>query len=231
MAGIGSTLGGLVGLAGGPVGSAIGTVAGGVLEALPALIKTDAEKENEKRLKELRQRENLGVLGLTEAEKQSLYTAGTNQIGSQLQQAQAQARAVGAAGMASGAGMSQLQQAQFAEAQAKAAAGVSQNVEVQNIQRKRELEDEIQARVAAASQAKQEALQAGLGALTGGLAGMFEQANQTVAQQGKQPTQAEIQGFAKQMNLSTDDAAGLMSYIGRNPEASKYLEMLGGGKN
>lgn len=231
MAGIGSTLGGLVGLAGGPIGSAIGTMAGGVLESLPALIKTDAEKENEKRLAALRRQQDMGTLGLTEAEKQSMYTAGVNQIGSQLQQAQAQSRAVGAAGMASGAGMSQLQQAQFAEAQAKAAAGVSQNVEVQNIQRKRELEEEIQARVAAESQAKQEALQAGLGALTGGIAGMFEQANQTVSQQGKQPTQAEISGFAKQMKMSTEDASGLMSYIGRNPEAAKYLEMLGGGKN
>ena len=231
MAGIGSTLGGLVGLAGGPVGSAIGTMAGGVLEALPAIIKTDAEKENERRLKELKQRERLGILGLTEAEKQSLYTAGVNQIGSQLQQAQAQARAVGAAGMASGAGMSQLQQAQFAEAQAMAAAGVSQNVEVQNIQRKRELEEEIQGRVAAASEAKTQALQAGVGALTGGLAGMFEQANQTVAQQGRKPTQAEVQAFANRMKMSFEDADGMLSFYARVPEAAKYEETLGGGKN
>ena len=133
MAGIGSTLGGIVGLAGGPIGSAIGTMAGGVLEALPALIKTDAEKENERRLAALRRQQDMGTLGLTEAEKQSMYTAGVNQIGGQLQQAQAQSRAVGAAGMASGAGLSALQQAQFAESAAKAAAGVSQNVEVQNI--------------------------------------------------------------------------------------------------
>jgi hypothetical protein len=238
MAGIGSsiggTLGGIAGTMAGPLGTALGTAAGsmvgGALEAIPSLIKTDAEKENEKRLAALRRQQEMGTLGLTEAEKQSMYTAGTNQIGNRLQQAQAQSRAVGAAGMGTGAGAAQLQQAQLAEAQANLAAGVSQGVEAKNLERKRELEEEMQGRIATDSEYNQKRLQAGLGILSGGLAGGIESYKQEQTIQGRKPTAGEITAMANHLNLSTDDAAGLMSYIGNNPDAAKYLEILGGGK-
>jgi hypothetical protein len=203
---------------------------GGALEAIPSLIKTDAEKENEKRLAALRRQQEMGTLGLTEAEKQSMYTAGTTQIGNRLTQAQAQSRAVGAAGMGTGAGAAQLQQAQLAEAQAGLAAGVSQGVEAKNLERKRELEEELQGRVATDTEFNQQRLQAGLGVLSGGLAGGIESFKQEQTIQGKKPTAGEIQAFANQLKISTADAAGLMSYIGTNPEAAKYLEILGAGK-
>ena len=237
MAGIGSsiggTLGGIAGTMAGPLGTALGTAAGsmvgGALEAIPSLIKTDAEKENEKRLAALRRQQEMGTLGLTEAEKQSMYTAGTNQIGNRLQQAQAQSRAVGAAGMGTGAGAAQLQQAQLAEAQANLAAGVSQGVEAKNLERKRELEEEMQSRIATDSEYNQKRLQAGLGILSGGLAGGIESYKQEQTIQGKKPTAGEVSAMAHHLNISTDDAAGLMSYIGNNPDAAKYLEILGGG--
>jgi len=232
--GIGGALGGLTGTMAGPLGSALGTAAGsmvgGALEAIPAMIKTDAERENEKRLAALRRQQEMGTLGLTEAEKQSMYTAGTNQIGGRLQQAQQMSRGVGAAGMASGAGAAALQQGQLAEAQANLAAGVSQGVEQKNLERKRELEDELQSRIAADTQYNQQRLQAGLGVLTGGLAGGIESFKQEQTIQGKKATAGEISAIANQMKISTDDAAGLLSYIGSNPEAAKYLEILGGGK-
>jgi hypothetical protein len=172
----------------------------------------------------------MGTLGLTEAEKQSLYVAGTNQIGSQLQQAQAQSRAVGAAGMASGAGLSALQQAQFAESAAKAAAGVSQNVEVQNIQRKRELEEEIQSRIAAESQAKQEALQAGLGIASGGLLSGSQAYQDAMTMKGSKPSDLEVASFSKLLGVDPEMTRGVMEFSARSPEGKALMEAFFAGK-
>jgi hypothetical protein len=217
----------------GPLGTAIGTgiggLVGGAFEAIPALYESDAERENKRRLAQLNRQQQLGILGLSEAEKQQLYGAATSQIAGQLQQAQAQARAVGAAGMASGAGAEQLRQAQMAEQQAALAAGVAQNVEAQNLARKRELEGEQQARIAAASQYKQQRLQAVSEGLSGALAGGLESFKQEQTIQGKAPTGAEILQLAKKLNISTADANGVLRYFGSNPDAQKYLELLAGG--
>lgn len=233
-ASIGSALGSLAGTMYGPVGSfaggAIGAGIGGVVDAIPALIKTDAEKENEKRLKELRRQQDMGILGLTEAEKQSMYTAGTNQIQGQLRQAQAQARAVGAAGMASGAGADALRQAQLAEANAAAAASVSQGVEVQNLQRKRELEDELQARVAAKAQSDQEALQAGLGIVSGGLLGGSQALQDAKTMKGQAPSPIEVSAFAKLLGVDDATAQGALSFASRSDSGKELLESFAKGK-
>ena len=233
-AGIGSALGSLAGTMFGPTGAfaggLIGGGIGGTIDAIPALIKTDAEKENEKRLKELRRQQDMGILGLTEAEKQSMYTAGTNQIQGQLQQAQAQARAVGAAGMASGAGADALRQAQLAEANAAAAASVSQGVEVQNLQRKRELEDELQARVAAKAQSDQEALQAGLGIASGGLLSGSQAYQDAKTMQGSAPSQMEIAAYAKLLGVDNATAQGAMSWADKSQTGKDFLESVLKGK-
>ena len=233
-ASIGSALGSLAGTIGGPTGAFVGGLVGGgiggTIDAIPALIKTDAEKENEKRLKELRRQQELGTLGLTEAEKQSMYTAGTNQIQNQLKQAQAQARAVGAAGMATGAGADALRQAQLAEANAAAAASVSQGVEVQNLQRKRELEEELQARVAAKAQSDQEALQAGLGIASGGLLSGSQAYQDAKTMQGSAPSPMEIAAYAKLLGVDNATAQGAMSFASKSDLGKELLESLAKGK-
>jgi hypothetical protein len=232
---IGGAVGGIAGMAvGGPLGSAVGSAAGsligGAIQAIPALIKTDAEKENEKRLAALRRQQEMGTLGLTESEKQSLYTAGTNQIGSRLQQAQQQARAVGASGMASGAGAAQLQQAQLAETQANLAAGISQSVEQKNLERKRELEDEIQARVAADSEANQQRIAALSGVAATGVQAGFERFALEKTIQGQKPSGSEVAAVQKLYGLeSPDQASGFIEFLGRNPNAAQYAALLGQG--
>lgn len=227
MAGIGSTLGGIAGTVFGPLGSTIGSLAGGALDAIPSLIKTEAERENERRRKALTRMQEMGTLGLTESEKQSMYTAGANQIGGQLQQAQAQSRAVGAAGMASGAGAAALQQAQLAEAAAKAASGVSQNVEVQNLERKRELDNELEDRIATEAEYKQARLEAAMGLISGGLTTIQKGGQKALTQAGSMPSMAEISKFAKLMGLDDKTALEFLKTKAKNPAASPYLDSLG----
>lgn len=232
---IGSTIGGVAGTAfGGPLGAALGTAAGGLIggaiEAIPALVKTEAEKENERRLRQLQRMQEMGTLGLTEAEKQALYTAGQSQAAGALRQAQQLSRAAGAAGMQTGAGTEQLRQAQLAQGQAQATADVARNVEMQNLARKRELEAEIEARTAALSQAKQEALQAVTGTISGALAGGLGEYKLAQEQMGKMPSAAEIQQFANLMGLTTDDARGFLEFKASTGMSDAVLEGLFAGK-
>jgi hypothetical protein len=155
--GIGSSIGSLAGGLGGffignpALGAAAGSAAGALIEGIPQLIETDAEKENKRRLKQLQLQEKMGQLGLTEAEKQSLFSSAQDQIAGQLATSRGGIRAAGAAGMG-GAGAAALQQAALAENQAMLLGSVGRNVEGKNLERKRELEDEIQARIAAKSE-------------------------------------------------------------------------------
>ena len=228
---IGGALGGIAGAFGGPLGSAagsaLGAAAGSALEAIPALIKTDAEKENARRLKELQRMREIGTLGLTDAEKQSLYGAQQSQISNQLQQGQQVARQAGASGMATGAGQEQLRAAQSAEANASLAAGAARNVEAQNLQRKRELEEETQSRIAAKSQYEQERLQAGLSIATAGLAGGMERFGLEQTIQGKKPSTLEIKSMSQMYGIPEDQASGFLSFFSQRPEMVQYMSLLG----
>lgn len=231
---IGSVLGATAGTAvGGPlgtaVGSALGAAAGQAISAIPALIKTDAEKENERRLKELQRMQEMGTLGLTEAEKQQLYTMQQGQAASQLRGAQTQIRSAGAALGGGGAGAEALRQAQLAEGMAATEANISRGIEAQNLERKRQQEDEIQARIAAESQAKQQRIAAITGVAATGVDTFLTRYQQEKTIQGQAPTGAEIKALAKLYNVDEDTAAGLVAFMGKNPEAAasipKYLSL------
>jgi hypothetical protein len=224
--GIGSTLGGIAGTVFGPVGSTVGALAGSALEAIPSLIKTDAEKENEKRRKALQAQQDLGTLGLTEAEKQSLYTAGTNQIAGQLQQAQAQARAAGAAGMASGGGIDALRQALQAQQQAQLASEVAQRTEQQNLERRRVLDQELEERIATGAEYKRDRLEAAMALASGGLSTLQKGGQKALTQAGSMPSMEEIQKFAKFMGIDDKAAMDLIKTKSKNPAASPYIDSL-----
>lgn len=225
---IGGTLGGIAGTAlGGPIGTALGTAAGSMIgagiQAIPALIKTDAEKENERRLKELQRQQEMGTLGLTEAEKQQLFTTAQGQAAGQMRQAQTGIRAAGAALGGSGAGTEALRQAQLAEGMSAIQAGISQNVEAQNLQRKRELEDEIQARIAAKSEAENARLAAATGIAATGVQSFSERLAQEQTIQGKAPSASELTAVSKLYGVDETTAAGLIEFLGRNPDAAKSI--------
>lgn len=231
MAGTASTLGGLAGAVYGPmgsgVGSALGGLAAGTLGAIPQLVVSDAEKENKRRIAELKALQEQGILGLTEAEKQSLYNSGTNQIQGQLRQAGQVARQAGAAGMATGAGTELLRQDAAAGTQAQLAANVAQGVEAQNLARKRELQDELTSRQQAASQMKTDRLTALTSVLTGSLAAGTEAVGKEQTYQGRQVSPSEISIAAKALGSTNEEAAAFLKDAAANPEYLQYLTLLG----
>jgi hypothetical protein len=227
---IGGTIGGIAGTAfGGPLGTALGTAAGSLvgagISAIPALVKTDAEKENERRLKELKRMQEMGALGLTESEKQQLFTSAQGAAAGQMRQAQTGIRAAGAALGGTGAGTEALRQAQLAEGMSAIQAGISQSVESADLQRKRELEDEIQSRIATKSEAENARLAAAVSIPATGVQSFIERFAQEQTIQGKKPTAAEIAAFAKFQGTDELTAQGMLEYYSRNPDAAKYSDL------
>lgn len=223
---LGTAVGSLYGPLGSALGSALGAAAGAGLEAIPGLIETDAEKENKRRLAQLNRMQEMGTLGLTENEKQSMYTSQQSQISNQLKQGQQVARQAGAAGMQTGAGGENIRAMQAAESNAALAADAARAVGVQDLQRKRELEDELQSRIAAKSQYDTQRLQSGLGVASAGLAAGMEQSALETTIQGKKPSAAEIQSFASTYNIPAENAGGFLEMVSKRPEMLKYLSVL-----
>ena len=234
-----SSLGGLAGSIYGPVGTAIGTAAGGMVggtvAAIPQLVVSDAERENKRRIEELKRMQEMGALGLSEREKQQLYGAGQSQIQGQLKQAGQIARQAGAAGMATGAGTELLRQGQAAETGAGLAANVAQSVEAQNLARKRELQDELVSREQAQSQMKTDRLSAITKILSGGLAGGIQSLKDEQTYQGgglKAPEISAALGALQRAvpGANETEAQAFLQDAAKNPELFKYLTLFMGTK-
>lgn len=224
--GIGNILGGTLGtFAGGPVGTAIGAGLGGAIgagiEAIPTFMESDAEKENKRRLKELQRMQEMGTLGLTEAEKQNLFTGAQSQIQGQLRQAQAGIRAAGAAGMG-GAGTEALRQAKLAEGEAGLVAQVARDVEAKNLERQRELEGEIQERIATQADLQTARRQAVAEIAAAGVGGFQESLAVEKEARGKAVSPAEIAAYAKARKLSYDEAEAMISLEAKRPGMTRY---------
>jgi hypothetical protein len=222
---IGGTIGGTLGtFAGGPIGTAIGTGLGAALgagiEAIPTLMENDAEKENKRRLAQLQRMQEMGALGLTEAEKQSLFTGAQAQAAGQMRQAQSQIRAAGAALGGSGAGAEALRQAQMAEGMAGIQAGIARDVEAKDLERQRELEAEIQERIATKSDYDVARRQALAEIASAGLQAGTERFTAEKLIQGKVPTSAEVAAFAKMRKISQEEAEALLSLEAKRPGIS-----------
>lgn len=65
----GAAIGSVVPGVGTAIGTGVGAVIGAGIAAYPYLTKSDAEKENERRLAQLKMQQNMGTLGLTEREQ------------------------------------------------------------------------------------------------------------------------------------------------------------------
>ena len=222
----GASLGASLGSFLGPAGTIGGGLLGGFIGAIPSLTESEAERANRERLAKLRKDQEMGALGLTEAEKQSLYGAGSSAVQGQMQQLQALSRAAGASGMQTGAGNELLKQAAAAERAAGLQADVARNVETKDLERKRELEKEIEARVAAKSLADQERKEAifdaALGGIGSGVESLISEANAlkgvglptdaTSAAKIKGLSDSDIQAWGKSYNL-----------MGADPSATRKL--------
>jgi len=224
--GQGAAAGALLGSVVPGLGTAAGAVAGGLIGAIPSLLPTAATRENKRRLEELQRMQELGTLGLTEEEKNAVFGAQQAQIQGQIQANLAQSRAAGAAGMG-GAGVAQLQAAKAAESQAGLVAKAQRDLEAQNILRKRELENEIQARIAAKAEKSQERAAAVSGALLGGFEALSEEGALAKIIGGKELSNMEIQNLTNELGTDTATTEKLLQDLSANPELLQLLTMLG----
>ena len=242
-AGVGKSIGNVAGTAigayaGGPLGASIGgglgTLVGTGLDLAGGPDKSRLQLEQEKRLLELQKMKEMGILGLTEAEKQGLYQSGTNQIAGQLAQQRQLASAAGASGMATGAGQDILRGAMAGQTSAKLTAGVTQDVMGKNLQRKRELEGEMNALNAAISEGEQvmnaqteEAVRGAIEESTAFLTGGQQRQNNPESVAMK----TQNADLMKKYSLTAEEAAEIQKMYG--PEGSSstdfqaYMDLLG----
>ena len=215
----GGAIGSVVPGIGTAIGTGVGAVVGAGIAAYPYLTKSDAEKENERRLAQLKKMQEMGTLGLTQQEQQSLYTKAADAASAQTAQQQQIAKQYAAAGGASGAGSAIAGQLQSQENLSRIQAQVARGVQEQDLARKRELEGEIQARIAAQSESKETREQAIAGIASAGFQAGTERLALESTIQGRKPSADEIAAVQKLYGFATpEEAAGLIEYQTRFPQ-------------
>ena len=206
-----------------PIAAAAG---GAAIEAIPSFLPTAQTRYNKRRLEELQKMEEMGTLGLTEEEKNQIFGAQQAQIQGALQASQAQARAAGAAGM-QGAGAAQLQAAKAAETQANLVAQAQRGLEAANIQRKRELEQEIQARIAAKAEKSQERAAALAKIGSAGFEAGMEELGLSSITGGSKIGSSEISNAAKELGMSEEAVADMLRKILESGDLQSYTNLVG----
>jgi hypothetical protein len=224
--GIGSLIGGLVGTAGGPIGSAVGglvgSAGGALLSSLPSLLKSDYEKENKKRLADLKRRQELGTLGFTEQEKQSLYNAGSSATEKAAQDMRA-LQSVQAGALATGAGQAGIANAVAQEQAQMARATLERDLQAKNLEEKRALENEIEQRTAMASEAKARKQAAAIGLAQTGIASMDEVLEQAKTVRGSKPTPEQLSSLSGMTGMTETQLSDVLGYFAKAPPETQQL--------
>lgn len=234
--GIGGALGTLIGTsigtgAGGPVGgmigSSLGALGGAAVSAIPQLLKTDYEKENQKRLQELKRRQEMGTLGLTEEEKRALYFAGSAGVEKAAQDIRALQGGT-AASLATGAGLAASQKQMADEALLAQKAAVSQSVLEQDLAEKRAQQQELEQRKSMASEEKAKRLSTAVSIGQTGVQSIEEGLKLAKQVRGRAPTSSEIKQFQDYTGISDPaKAAQVFQLMGASsPEQQELLSGL-----
>jgi hypothetical protein len=229
--GLGSGLGSAVGtLIGGPLGGAvgggIGAIGGNLLTAIPTFIKSDYEKENKKRLEDLKRRQELGTLGFTEQEKQALYNAGSSAIekaGQDVRDLQSGT----AASLATGAGLAAARQVAEQEPIIAARAQLERDLQAKNLEEARAQTQELEERMAIASEAKARRQAAVVGIAAGAVGSADEILDQAKTLRGAKPSSEQLTQFMSVTGLDKKQAAKALGFMARaTPEQQALLQSL-----
>jgi len=185
---------------------------------LSVLAPNEYDRAEKKRLADLKRRQEIGALGLSQGEEDQLYDEFQAQQSVQ-QEALAQARRQ-QLGSAIGFGGGEALGASIASEEASRRLGAEQvrAVQAQDIARAREEEDEMWAREANASERRQEKVQAILGAgltATEGISGMVSQKNTL---EGSGVSGAQFKELGDSLGISGEDAAGLFENLSGSPD-------------
>lgn len=191
---------------------------------LPQLIPTSFDREQKKRMEELKRKEEMGTLGLTDNERRVLE----NRFGGASRQAgqyAAAERAKYLAGSGGATGGASLLQAQFADEQRQQAQErINAEIEAKNLEKQRMQTEELRALEAARGERKAKALGAAGAMLGAGIeAGVTTAAQERLFAGARAPSSNSVNALAVAMGVSPDEARGFIELAATNPEMMKYL--------
>lgn len=189
------------------------------------------QRENKKRLEELKRKEEMGALGLTSKEEAAISgrLRGAQQTAQQ-QSEQLQKQLLAGGGMATG-GQALAQEAAAQQARMAAETGVAQQVLEQDLARKQAQQDEMRALEAAVAERRKEAIGAVSAIAGAGLeAGLTTSAQQAIIQGQKDISPEKIAALANSLGVTEQEARGFYELALTNPEILKYTYAIKGTK-
>jgi len=205
-------------------------VGGATVSNLPALLPSKLNRENKKRLEELKRREEQGLLGLTAKEEAAMSGRLRTTADQAAEQAAQQQKAL-LAGGGSARGGQALAQAQAAQQQRmELEQGVGQKILEADLAERQREEDEMRALEAAVEERRRELVGA-VGSIAGaGIEAVFTTAAQQAVIQGqKDISPAKVQALSQQLGVSPEEARGYYEIAIENPEMLKYMTALQSG--
>ena len=205
----------------------LSATAGTAASNLPALLPSKLNRENKRRLEELKRREEQGLLGLTAKEEAAIGGRLRTTADVAAKQAEQQQKAL-LAGGGSARGGQALAQAQAAQQQRmELEQGVGQKILEADLAERQREEDEMRALEAAVEERRRELVGA-VGAVAGaGIeAGFTESAKQAIIQGQKDISPAKVQALSQQLGVAPDEARGMYELAIENPEMMRYLTAL-----
>ncbi len=192
------------------------------------IIPSKFDKEQQKRLEELKRREEIGLLGLTEQERNVLES----RMQGRSQQAQARSdaernRLLAAQGVTSGQALQQATQVE--EVRGRQEAAVQQAIEEQDIREKQREEEELRALEAAVAQDTAESRQALANVASTGFDSFITSSAPAQLAQATQVASPEaVADIAQRYGISEDKARGILEYNAKNgTDTSEYYEHMG----
>lgn len=217
--GIGTYLGGPIG---GLIGANLGTIGGALVSAVPSLIKTESEKYNEEELRKLKRRQELGTLGLTEAEKQQAYlgaSGGLMKAGEDVRSMQSGL----ASSLATGAGSALTKATMAEENLLKQRAEVEQEIMKQDLKRKEEEAAKIEERTDVASGYKAARRKIGTDIAMTGIGAIDETVDQLRKIRGAGPTPAQLEQFMALTGLDKSQVEAVLGKVARDSTTANLL--------
>jgi hypothetical protein len=198
---------------------------------LPQLIPSKFERENKKRLEELRRKEEAGLLGLTGKQEAIMerQLRGSAQAAAMGAEAERNRLLAGSGGATAGGALLGAQLAEEQRQQAEERIGTE--LMRADEERRQQQVSEIRALEAAEGQRQAES-QAAAGAILGaGIeAGVTTAAQERLFAGARAPSQQSVQALSVQLGVSPDEARGFMELAATNPEVFKYLIAMQGGR-
>jgi hypothetical protein len=211
-------IGTAIGAAGGAI---IGGIVGGATNAATA-----AEKRNNAKLAELLRKEEMGLLGLSEEEKQSLYEEQLGAVSKAARDVRAEQSGV-AASLAQGAGRAAIDRAIQEESVTRSRATAERFIAAKDLDEKNRQLAEIETRLGVISDQQNANRQSMQDTAYSAMQQAAAEAERIKTVRGAKPSPEQLTALSAYTGMSEDQLGPALEYFASNPESAQILnEML-----